>query len=181
MIARPLGAGSVIAAEELTAEWAAILERSRPLANYWVMLSPSVKNDEWDLRIALNSYLLGQGRPAFLSAQKAALSGRGFRGPWGRDHAQFTRRLDSRLSWYDTISAQPERYLAQTHLRYVWLSRGHEPPGDRTLWTKCQDGPFWAIWEYRSLQRLAFRHPCFPVRPRGSSQRRAGNRFPWGT
>jgi hypothetical protein len=149
--APPLDAGSIVVAEELTADWAAILERSRPLANYWVMLSPSVRNDEWDMRIALNSYLLGQGRPAFLSEQTSALSAPGFQGPWGRDRVQFARRLDSRLSWYDQIAAQPEVYLAQTHLRYVWLPPGHAPPGDRAHWTEYQDGPFWAIWEHDSF------------------------------
>ena len=63
----------MIAGEELTADWAAILERARPLANYWIMLSPSVNNDEWDLRIALNSYLLGQERATFLSEQSEPL------------------------------------------------------------------------------------------------------------
>jgi hypothetical protein len=125
------------------------------LAWYWVArwhhVSPSVRNDEWDMRIALNSYLLGQRRPAFLSEQTSALSAPGFQGPWGRHRVQFARRLDSRLSWYDQIAAQPEVYLAQTHLRYVWLPPGHAPPGDRAHWTECQDGPFWAIWEHDSF------------------------------
>ncbi len=144
--------GAVVAAEELTADWAAILERARPLATYWVMLSPSVDNDEWDLRIALNAHLLGRNRLAFLSDQEAALSAPGFQGPWGRDRAEFMRRLDSRRSWYDNIAAEPEVYLARTHTRYVWLPPGHVPPGDKTLWTARQDGPFWAIWEYRTAR-----------------------------
>jgi hypothetical protein len=149
--ARALVADSVVAGEELTTDWAAILERSRPLANYWIMLSPSVTNDDWDLRIALNSYLMGESRLAFVSEQKAALSRPGFRGPWGSDQVAFARRLDSRLAWYDKIAAQPEVYLAHTHLRYVWLPRGQAPPGVRSLWTGYQNGPFWSIWEYRGL------------------------------
>ena len=145
--------GAVVAAEELTADWASILERARPLANYWIMLSPSVGNDEWDLRIALNAYLLGRDRPTFLSEQEAALSAPGFQGPWGRDRAEFMRRLDSRRSWYGKIEAQPEVYLARTHTRYVWLPPGHRPPGDKTLWIVRQDGPFWVIWEYRSQSK----------------------------
>ncbi len=121
--------GAVIAADELTADWAGILERSRPLANYWVMLSPSVNNDEWDQRIALNSYLLGKDQRAFVAEQEAALSRPGFQGPWGREPVELRRRLDSRLSWYDRILAQPEFYLAQNHVRYVWLPPGHALPG----------------------------------------------------
>jgi hypothetical protein len=141
--------GAVVAGEELTVDWAAILEQSRPLANYWVMLSPSVNNDDWDLRIALNSYLFGQARSAFLLEQVAALSRPGFQGPWRRDRRELARRLDSRMSFYDRITAQPERYFDQTHLRYSFLARNHEPPGERSLWTKRQDGPFRSIWEYR--------------------------------
>jgi hypothetical protein len=142
----------VIAADELTADWACILERSRPLANYWIMLSPSVNNDEWDLQIALNAYLMGRDRPAFLSEQATALSAPGFQGPWGRDRAEFTRRLDSRLSWYDRIVGNPEVYLARTRLRFVWLPPGKEPPADGTRWSQLQDGPFWGLWEYRSAR-----------------------------
>ena len=142
--------GAVIAADELTADWAAILERARPLANYWIMLSPSVDNDEWDLRIALKAYLMGRDRLAFLREQEAALSAPGFQGPWGRDRAEFTHRLESRRSWYDRIAVEPEVYLAQAHLRYVWLPPGQRPPGDESRWTERQDGTFWAIWEYRS-------------------------------
>ena len=101
----------------------------------------------------LNAYLLGRDRPTFLSEQEAALSAPGFQGPWGRDRAELMRRLDSRRSWYDRIAASR---------RFTWLEpihatcgchRAHRPPGDKTLWTVRQDGPFWVIWEYRSQSK----------------------------
>ena len=134
-----LAEGAVIAADEMTADWAAILERSRPLANYWVMLSPSVDNDEWDMRIALNSYLLGLDQPAFRSEQEAVLSRPGFQGPWGRDRVEFERRIESRMTWYNKIASRLETYLIRSSMRYVWLPQGHMPPGDRTIWTDCTD------------------------------------------
>jgi hypothetical protein len=40
-------------------------------------------------------------------------------------------------------------------LRYSFLARNHEPPGERSLWTKRQEGPFWSIWEYRPSPLIA--------------------------
>jgi hypothetical protein len=141
---------SVVAGDELAVDWAAILERAWPLANYWVMLGPSVTDEEWDLSIALNSYLLGNNRSAFVDEQTAILTAPGFRGPWGRDRSQLARRLESRLQCYNEIAADPEKYLTRAHLRYVWLKAGRTPPGDRGHWAQSQAGPFWVIWEYRS-------------------------------
>jgi hypothetical protein len=139
---------AVIAADELTADWAGILEHVHPLSNYWVVLSPSVDNAELDFRVAFNAYVLGRDRPTFLASQTATPLGPAFRGAWGRDPAQQQRRLASRLAWFDAVSAEPERYLRRTELRYLLLPRDQSPPSGAS-WTEIQDGPHWSIWEPR--------------------------------
>jgi hypothetical protein len=146
--ARRLAPHAVVAGDELTVDWSAILERSRPLSNYWVMLSPSVDNSEWDLRIALNCYLLRRTRTMFIAEQEDTLLRPGFRGPWGRDRVQLQRRIRSRTAWFDKVAGQPTPYLARARLTAVFLPRSQAPPGDSALWKESQQGPYWSIWEY---------------------------------
>jgi hypothetical protein len=110
------------------------------------MLSPTVDNDDWDFRIALNAYCLGQHPDAFRREQVNALHRPGFLGPWGRDPAKMERRIASRLDWFERILSQPERYLERGGVSYAILPSGLVPAGGRQRWLEVQAGPQWAIW-----------------------------------
>jgi hypothetical protein len=131
--------------------FAAILENQRPLDNYWVFLSPQVKDSEWDERVALNSFLLAEDRATYETKQRTGFQvgpGRGW-GPWTRDPAVSAHRVRARLAAFDRVVADPEAALNRYRVRYVGLRIGQTPSAylGKRQWTRIQDGPFWQVWE----------------------------------
>ena len=148
-----LDPGAVVAAEELTADWAAILERVAAAGELLGHAQSVGDNDEWDLRIALNSYLSwAKDRPAFLSDKRPHFPLRAFR---ARGAATAS---SSRAARFATELVRSNRGAAgglpgsEPTCATCGCPGAHAPPGDQTLWTECQDGPFWAIWEYRTCR-----------------------------
>ena len=142
--------GSVIAADELTADWAAILERARPLANYWIMLSPSVNNDEWDLRIALNALSLGARSAGVSRGTRGCALCPGISGPVGPRPGEFSAG-SIRDGVGMTRSPRSPRDLPRSKPVCVMCGcrRAKNRPAMAPL-DRAPEGPFWTIWEYRS-------------------------------
>ena len=132
-------------------DFAVIAENQRPLMSYAVFLSPSIDNAEWERRIALNGYLVGLDRPSFKAEQISALTappGEYIWGPWTRDPAEFSRRIENRMAFFDAITAHPVVFFERYKLRYVALPMGGPPPAYlNSGWRRLQEGPFWNIWE----------------------------------
>ena len=143
-------ANATVAGEHQFINFASILENQRPLDNYWVFLSPNVTDAEWDLRIALNSYLPPsqscglRGRTAGYAQVRA-----GGWGPWTRDASDGERRVLNRLAAFDAVARDPESALNQFRVRYVGLRADEPQPAylTRQKWIQVQEGPFWQVWE----------------------------------
>jgi hypothetical protein len=141
---------STVAGEHQFINFASILENQRPLDNYWVFLSPHVTDEEWDQRIALNSYLLDRNRATFEANQRDVFRLRqGGWGPWTRDSSDGERRVVNRLAAFDGVVRDPESALNRFGVRHLGLRAGESPPPylTRQNWTRIQEGPFWQVWE----------------------------------
>ena len=142
-----LAPNAVVAGPALLVDFAAILDNLRPLSNYAVTLSPTVTNDEWDDRIAVNAALLGLERDTFEADQAKALNGPW--GPWGRgrDASLRARRLALRMAAFDRARADVAASAARYSVRYLALpaGRSHEHLGPE--WSRIQSGPTWDLWE----------------------------------
>jgi hypothetical protein len=145
----PLAPNSLVAGDRLFLDMAGWLENQRPLDNYWVFLSPSVTNEELDLRVALNSYLLGTDRQTFMARLDQDLADEHTAHPW-RDPSMAQRRRDERLAAYNAVTANPPAALNRLGVRYLALTPPQPGPPDlQASWTRLQDGPAWSIWERR--------------------------------
>lgn len=141
----------IVVADSVVAELSSIHEDLRPLNNYWVHLSPSVDDREWDERNALEGYLVGLDRSSFESAHREQLESL----TWGllaRDRTELEERLAGRVAAYDRIDADPELYLDRYKVRYVFRPAGQ--PGSAALsagFEPIQRGPTWDVWERRAV------------------------------
>jgi len=147
----PLEAGAVAAGTDDFVQYAMIVDHATPLgAAYPVMLSPSVTDAELDHRYALNGYLRGQSREEFEAEQREWLEHLQY-GVELRDLARRAERLRSRMMWFDEIARDPEREVAEYHVRYVGLPVGMDRPAALGAeWTLLQKGAAWQVWERRT-------------------------------
>jgi glycosyltransferase involved in cell wall biosynthesis len=140
---------AVVAGDKGFVDLAAILENQRPLYHYVADLSPAVSDGEWNLRIALNSFLLGLDRAAFALEQEEAVAG-WVLGPWPRDPAKQAELYEARLASYDRIAAEPLAAVNRFGVRYVALPAARCPSNYlRSGWNCVEAGPYWCIWERR--------------------------------
>jgi hypothetical protein len=142
--------GLAVAGDQGFVDIAAVAESLRPLDHYAVQISPAVSDAEWDIRIALNALLSGQGRDTFVSRQNERLSADGW-GSWTRSRVVFAQRLGQRVAAYDTVATRVLQTAAQLGVGYVALPVGTETPaslGDD--WSVVEDGPHWRIWRRRN-------------------------------
>src|SRR5205807_2323786 len=65
-----LTAGAVVAGDWNLISMASVIDNLRPLDGSWLRYSAFLNDQDWDLRAALNGYLLGQDRSAFEGAQR---------------------------------------------------------------------------------------------------------------
>jgi hypothetical protein len=141
--AKPLVAGSTVAGADDFCELAAVAENQWVLSGDAVPRSLSVDNEQWEVRSALNAYLVGMDRAEFdKNAQYDAQV-------WFwvnpemrmRVYADFMRK-------FDDVVHDPARYIAASGVRYVALPSGQARMDYlRVGWRMLQSGPYWQIWE----------------------------------
>lgn len=90
-------------------------------------MSPAVDNAEWDARIALNDYLQGINRSAFIAKQEADLRLTNW-GLWVRDVKKLDERIQSRQQYYDEILANPIIAFKKFQVKYVALPKNTQQP-----------------------------------------------------
>jgi hypothetical protein len=146
----PLAGNAVVAGDKFFVDPALIQEDLRPLYQYAVDLSAAVDNQEWDTRVALNSYLRGLDRAGFLAEQNAWLDRIPW-GPWapGRSAAARHARLAGRLAAWDAVVADPAAQLDRFRVRYLALRVGAKADHLGSEWYRLEAGPTWQVWERR--------------------------------
>ena len=148
----PLEPHTLIAGDPAFVNLAVIAADVRPLDHYLVLFSFPVSNDDWDSRIALNGFLRGQDRPAFLEEQTQLLAG-SIWGPWARDPELRDGRLANRLAHYDRAAQRRQRPSRPTvsitshspwsrRRRSTWMTAGGSFRRDRTGVSGERDEPF---------------------------------------
>ncbi|MEK7684053.1 MAG: hypothetical protein AAB466_01380 [Verrucomicrobiota bacterium] len=141
-----LAPNTVIAGDPAFVDFAGLVEDLRPLERS-ASLSPRVTNEEWDARVALNSYLEGKDAAAFAAEQQAYFRDTRM-GPWTRDPQQKDQRLRNRFAFYREVSFKPEAWLNRFGVRYVALRASAPSPAYLSAgWRRVQTGPHWDIWE----------------------------------
>jgi hypothetical protein len=133
---------------------AVILEDQRPLVAYCVDMSPAVNNAEWDLRAALNCYLLGMCRSDFERQQEQFIETQWHLGPWPRNKSLRVDWLARRIEAYDHVVSDADAALVRFQVRYVALPVEQNPPQylDKD-WTLIENGLYWQIWERNGNMR----------------------------
>jgi len=145
-----LGARAVTAGDPSFVDLAVVLEDQCPLDHYSVMLSPDASDEEWDERVALNAFLLGQNQSVFAAQQSA----QGEKRTWGLWAAHRTspeqrqQRLARRLAAFRQVEHDPAAALDKYAVRYVALPTGQpQPTYLERGWDLLQQGPTWDIWQ----------------------------------
>jgi hypothetical protein len=85
-----------------------------------VIVSPLVRDREWNTRIAANAFLSGLSRAEFARVQKVAVNSILW-GKWVRDPGLKADLLKERLADFDRIAADPMPILRELEVRYVAL------------------------------------------------------------
>jgi hypothetical protein len=138
---------SVIAGDPMFLDLASIVEDQRPLTHYAVLISPSVSNQEWDRRDALNAYLTGQTLEEFVVHQDEFFQHLVY-GPTVHDPAARATRIESRENEFQKITADPETALREFNVRYIALTSNQTlPPAIASKFALLQNGPTWVIWQ----------------------------------
>lgn len=135
--------GTVVAGDPAYTEMAIGLENLRPLAQYCTLFSPTVVDAEFAERQALNAALGGTARETFKAQQTREL-GLGW-GPWSRNPALLSQRLEELLANYDRSLAAADPALDRFHVGLV--ARKDDPPPPGTGWQLVQAGPTWKVWQ----------------------------------
>jgi hypothetical protein len=139
-----LASNAIVAGVEPFVNHCAILENVRPLDNYWTFLSPSVTDEEWNRRKALNVYLLDP------SAGEGELRRRLTGINWGGKPSDEERRISERLAVFRTIERELDSNLDRYAVRYVALPAEQSAPNYlKQGWVCLQKGPYWQLWERR--------------------------------
>lgn len=115
----------------------------RPLSGYSAVLSP-ISDDELDLRVALNAYLSGQSREAFLAEQAAWLQGN----KWGHEaRSEEARRfrLSARLQAWDDVALHANELIERFNVKVV-ARRPQAGPMSLDGWRHIIASPRWAVW-----------------------------------
>jgi hypothetical protein len=144
----PLSSNAVVAGDQDFIEAASIIENTRPLEGFAVLLSGNVDNAEWDARAALNGWLRGLTRDEFCREQEAWLE-KNVWGPWGQGRSVAARdeRFRLRMASWDTVSNDPEASLERFRVHYVALPSTAPIDHLKAGWRRVQDGPHWRVLE----------------------------------
>jgi hypothetical protein len=136
----------VIAGDGTFVDLSVILDNLRPLSNYATTLSPTVTNESWDERTALNAILKGHDRVTFEATERAILEKSPW-GPWSRDPKLRLERLATRLKIYDFVQSNMTAYLNKYKVRYLALTSVSNSKPPQTGWSKLASGPVWDVFE----------------------------------
>ena len=150
-----LAPGAVVAGDLDFGDMATILEDQHPLYHYAVIISPSIKDEEWEARMALNAYLRGFGRPEFADYVETSLRHGEWApwGPWLYDDDWRDRKRAARLAAFEATLADPTPALDRFRVRYVGLPRSQSPPAYLARgWTQVEGGPYWRVWERQAAR-----------------------------
>jgi hypothetical protein len=144
----PLQPNTAVAGDPDFVVTAGILEDTRPLDGYAVLLSATVDDVEWDARAALDGVLRGLSRDEFRREQLDRLEVNTW-GPWGRGRSATAReeRLHKRLEAWDAVWADPGACLDRFGVRYVALPAAAPADHLGAGWSCRQDGPHWRLLE----------------------------------
>ncbi len=151
----PLDSNSVIAGDDRFTELAAIGENQRALSGVFLNASMAVDNNTWRSRFALNAFLNGTTdrlefqRRATLELENGLYSA-----------AKITPELLAPfMRSYDEIVRDPDRFISAFAVRYVALPADRSPPDYlRNSWTLLQPGPFWQLWQRKSVASASTSH-----------------------
>jgi hypothetical protein len=141
--AKPLAAGATVAGDGAFCDLAAVAEDQWVLGGEAVPISMAADDDQWELRTALDAYLVGTDRENFERAARIAARLWFWESPQSQPEviAAFMRK-------YDEVAQAPDRFIARFGVRYVALAADKAPMAYlREGWTKLQPGPYWQIWE----------------------------------
>jgi hypothetical protein len=139
---------STIAGDERYVNLATITQNLFPLYNYAVLISPTTTDHDWELRLALNAYLMGVDARAF-RAQAQHFAAIYQWGPWpyGEGGGR-TALLAQLVSAYRDVAEAPSASLDRFAVRYVALPSGDgPPPGGVGSWSPVEHGTSWTVWE----------------------------------
>jgi hypothetical protein len=139
---KPLASGATIAGDDRFCEVAAVAEDQWVLSGEAVPRSLVADNDQWELRAALNAYLLGTDRAEFEKAARSDAEHWFWESPERQPQV-----LDAFMRKYDEVVQNPDRFIAEFGVRYVALPADKAEKGYlREGWTMLQQGPYWQIW-----------------------------------
>jgi hypothetical protein len=143
----PLISGAVIAGEEGFCELAVILKNQHPLSGYAVLQSASTSDAQWEARMALNGWLLGFDRPAWVARANQMAASYPW-GPWAFGESSRSELAQALIDAYDTVSCDPATALDAYRVRYVALpARSGDSSHVREGWRVLQAGRYWKILE----------------------------------
>jgi hypothetical protein len=135
-------------ADERYVNLAMITQNLLPLYNYAVLASPTTTDHDWELRFALNAYLMGVDVRAF-RAQSQHFAATYQWGPWSYGGSGGRPALFAQLiSAYKKVTEAPSTSLDRFAVRYVALPSGGGPPPDGAGgWSPVEHGTSWTVWE----------------------------------
>jgi len=154
-----LPAKSVVAGDWQFVMMATILNHQVPLAAFGVATSPHLSNDDWDERIALNSFLQGRGASDFRASLQLMVDRladdnvfegafAGFKGPWSQNPVLAMERIDHRMRAFTRIETDPLSVVDRWSVRYVALSVKQTPPDYLSRgWRLLNRGHNYQVWE----------------------------------
>jgi hypothetical protein len=155
-----LAPDSVIGGDELFADLAAVAEDQRPLAGYAALQMATMTDDEWEMRWALNRYLLGVARYQLVSQAQAFAASYQW-GPWAFGEIPRSQLADGLIGQFDSISRDPGKVIQAFRVRYVAIPSNKDvttlpqegiPALMYSGWKLIQRGPYWGIYENPALQ-----------------------------
>jgi hypothetical protein len=139
---------STIAGDERYVDLAMIAQNLFPLYTYAVLISPTITDHDWELRFALNAYLMGVDAGAF-RAQAEHFAATYQWGPWSYGESGGRPALFAQLvNAYKEVTDTPFASLDRFAVRYVVLPSGDGPPPDGAgVWFPVENGTSWTVWE----------------------------------
>jgi len=151
----PMAPNSVVAGDESFCDLAVVGDNQHPLSGYAVLQSPTTSDAEWEMRVALNAYLLGASRSEFLEQVKDSTRQQVW-GPWSMGEVPTSALIAELMHQYDAVAQEPIRFIDRYQVRFVALPVLQATPIYlQTGWTLIQSGPSWRIWERKAAPMSA--------------------------
>jgi len=140
---------TTIAGDERYVDLAMITRNLLPLYNYAVLLSPTTTDHDWELRFALNAYLMGVDTRMFHAKVQRFASTYQY-GPWPYGESGGRAALFEQLvSAYRQVTEAPSAFLNRFGVRYLALPSGNGPPPNGVgNWSVVEHGTSWTVWEW---------------------------------